>query len=191
MTPNTARAASYPAFWSEIAPCEHLVQMYANDEALLGALEGFVRGGVEKGEVVMLLATPTQLSALNMRLAAQGFDLEGARSRQLYITVDANESLHKFMVRNWPDESLLQHFIHTLVARANGRPVRVFSGMQSLLMACGHSTAVLRLEQLWHKLCDRYQLALFCAYPRKDFGGDLGSALRAISATHSCVVPSG
>jgi len=188
MSPNPDRAASLNASWSEIVPREHLVQIYPNDETLLDALEAFTCGGIEKGEVVMLIATPTQLSALHRRLVARGFDLDGARARQLYLTFDANEALQKIMVRNWPDESLMQHYIHRLVARAHGRRIRAFSGMHALLYSRGQATAVLRLEQLWHKLCDRRELILFCAYARSAFTADMGSTMRAICATHSCVI---
>lgn len=31
-------------FWGEIAPCEHLVQIYEDDEAFVDSLERFVAG---------------------------------------------------------------------------------------------------------------------------------------------------
>lgn len=189
MTSNTARAAAFNAFWSNAAPREHLVQMYASDRARLAALAGFIGAGLEKGEVVVLIDTPLQLSALHHHLISLGFDLEAARARQLYFTIDANEALESFMVRDWPDESLLQHFVHRLVARANGRRIRAFSGMQALLVARGQSTAVLRLEHLWHRCCDAHDLLLLCAYPRSEFAQGMDGAMRALCATHTCVVP--
>ena len=31
-------------FWGEMSPCDHLVQIYQDDEILLDSLEGFVAG---------------------------------------------------------------------------------------------------------------------------------------------------
>jgi len=43
-------ATTSEVFWGEIAPCEHLVQIYDNDGAFLDSLEGFVAGGLRAGD---------------------------------------------------------------------------------------------------------------------------------------------
>jgi hypothetical protein len=175
-------------FWADIAPCEHLVQIYPGDTVFLDALESFVSAGFEKGEAIVLIATPEHLDALQRRLRARGFDLDAARERALYITLDADESLQKFMIRGWPDESLFQHFVHRIVERAGARRIRAFGEMVALLWARGQGGAMLRLEQLWHKICQRDGLALLCAYPRNGFTHDADNTIRDICATHSCVI---
>lgn len=174
--------------WADLAPCEHLVQIYNSRDSFLDTLEGFVTGGLNKGESVVLIATPEHVDALSRRLSSRGYDLDAARERQQFLTLDADESLQKFMVRGWPDESLFQHFVHRTLERAGGRQVRAFGEMVALLWARGQSGAMIRLEQLWHKLCHRDGLALFCAYPRSAFTQDAESSLREICAAHSCVV---
>ncbi len=44
------------AFWSEIASCDHVVQIYENDGVFVDALAGFVGGGINTGECVIVIA---------------------------------------------------------------------------------------------------------------------------------------
>jgi hypothetical protein len=57
-----------PIFWGEIAPCEHLVQIYADQGVFLDSLEGFVSGGLLAGEGVIVIGTRAHLIALEQRL---------------------------------------------------------------------------------------------------------------------------
>jgi hypothetical protein len=178
----------YNLFWADITPCEHLVQIYPSDEVLLDALEGFVVGGFTKGEAIVLIATPGHRAALNHRLVSRGFNLEGIRARQMYLTLDAEESLQKFMIKGWPDDVLFKHFIQSTLSRAGGKRVRAFGEMVALLWAHGHGAAMHRLEELWHKVCHKEELALFCAYPRSGFTEDAEGTIRQIWGTHSRVI---
>jgi hypothetical protein len=187
MAVSTSPAVAKNFNWTALSPHEHLVQLYARDADLLDSLEDYVRNGIEKGEVVVLVVTPEHLDALDQRLAARGFDLDGARAHQLYLTFDASETLQKFMVRDWPDEALFQHFIHRIVTRANGRRIRAFGEMVALLLARGQTDAMLRLEQLWQPACEKHAFMLFCAYPRNAFA-DMDGSIRSVCAAHSCVI---
>ena len=44
-------------FWGEIAPCDHLLQIYENDTEYLSALSRFVSDGFKKNESVVIIAT--------------------------------------------------------------------------------------------------------------------------------------
>ena len=59
-------------FWGEMAPCEHLVQIYEDDDSFLDKLEGFVASGLDAGESVVVIATPGHLSSLHRRLLKRG-----------------------------------------------------------------------------------------------------------------------
>jgi len=174
--------------WNTLAAREHLVQIYVNESTLLDSLEQYVAAGIENGEVIVLIATQAHLEALEERLASSGFDIDGARSHQLYITFDASDTLQKFMVRDWPDEALFQHFVHRVIQRADGRRIRAFGEMVALLLARGQTEAMLRLEYLWHRALERHDLLLFCAYPRAAFMPHMGSTVRDVYAAHSCVI---
>ena len=181
-------------FWGEISPCEHLVQIYDDDVRFLRALHGFVAGGIEAGEAVVVIATAEHLRALGERLADGGVDPTRAAAEGLYIPLDAEEALARFMVDGWPDERLFEQFVTGLLVQAGagpggtGRRVRAFGEMVALLWQQGHCGATVRLEHLWHRLCVRQAFALFCAYPRAGFTQSADTSIKEICAAHSRVV---
>ena len=56
--------------------------------------------------------------------------------------------------------------------RAGGRRVRAFGEMVAVMWARGEQGATVRLEHLWHRLCQSEAFSLFCAYPRIGFTQD-------------------
>jgi len=178
-------------FWGEIAPCEHLVQIYEEDRIFLDALEGFVTGGIRAGDGVVVIAMPNHLRALEERVTGRGVDIEAARSRDEYIALDAEETLSKFMVNQWPDERLFDKLVSDLIKRSGrgGRRVRAFGEMVAMLWAQGSSGAVVHLEYLWHRFCREKAFCLFCAYPKAGFtSDDMESSMREICEAHTRVV---
>ena len=178
-------------FWGEIAPSDHLVQIYEDENVFLDTLEGFVGGGLKAGEGVILIATAAHLSALEGRLKAGGLDVDAARSEDQYVSEVAEEVLAKFMEKSWPDDKLFTEVISELLARAgkNGRKVRAFGEMVAILWARGDTGATLRLEHLWHNLCEAEGFSLFCAYPKVGFTQDAKESISEICAAHSRVIP--
>ena len=177
-------------FWGEIPPSEHLVQIYQDDGVILDALEGFGGGGLRTGDCVLVIATAAHLRALEARLTAQGVDVWAARGRDQYIPLDAEDALAQFLVKGWPDAELFEQLVTDLLARArrNGRRVRAFGEMVALLWGQGHNGATVRLEHLWHRLCQTEGFSLFCAYPRIGFTQDAEASIRDICALHSKVI---
>jgi len=177
-------------FWGEIAPSEHLVQLYGNDQTFLDALEGFVLGGLQKGEAVVLIATPQHRQALGGRLQNHGIDLGAFRKEEQYISLDAGETLSSFMVGDWPDDARFRNEVTGILSRAtkNKRRVRAFGEMVALLWADGRHGATVRLEHMWHQLCRSEGFPLFCAYPRSGLTQDAGESIREILNTHSQIL---
>ena len=177
-------------FWGEIAPCEHLVQIYADDEIFLDALEGFVAAGLDAGDGVVVIATSAHRYALEERLRGRGFDLSAAYLREQFIPLDADATLSRFMVDGWPDDDRFHLLVAELLKRAGGggRRVRAFGEMVALLWARGDCGATVRLEYLWNNLCQKNAFSLFCAYPKIGFTESPGIAVQAICAVHSRVI---
>ena len=150
-------------FWGEIPPSEHLVQIYEDDGVILEALEGFVSSGLWVGDCVLVIATAAHLRALEARLMAQDVDVWAARGRDQYIPLDAEDALSQFLVKGWPDAELFEQLVSGLLTRArrNGRRVRAFGEMVALLWGQGHNGATVRLEHLWHRLCQSGGLLSF------------------------------
>ena len=185
-----ATTAEFQVFWGELAPCDHLVQIYADDNVFLDTLEGFVAGGLKAQDGVVVIATPVHRASLDARLRAHGFDLDEARAQDQYIVLDAEQTLARFMIKGWPDEELFEELIAELTDRAGaaGRRVRAFGEMVAILWANGNTGATVRLEHLWHKVCQREGLSLFCAYPKSGFTQGAEDSIKEICDAHSRVI---
>ena len=177
-------------FWGEMAPCEHLVQIYADDCAFLDTLEGFVASGLFAGEGVVVIATSAHLSLLNRRLLKRGSSIARAMDSDQYLALDAEAMLSMFMSNGWPDEELFNNFVTGILSRAKkgGRRVRAFGEMVAILWAQGNSGATVRLEHLWQELCEEQQFVLFCAYPKCGFTRETSESIKDICDKHSRVI---
>jgi hypothetical protein len=177
-------------FGGEIAPGQHIAQLYEDDAALLDALTTFVAGGLTSGESIIVIATPEHLRALRERLVCARIDLATAIIKDRYITLNAETALSAFMAEGWPDEKLFLNFISHLFDRAaaGDRQVRAFGEMMALLWTKGQAAATVRLEQLWNQFCQKSRLTVFCAYSSAAFTGDAFQTLAEICAEHTRVI---
>src|SRR5262245_61363393 len=141
----------FNVFWKELAPREHLLHLYEDDQVLLETLVGFVAGGLQGKDAVVIIATRGHLEALEDRLSAAGIELGAARSEDRYIALDAEKALETFMHGQWPDEALFAKFVGAVTSRARGegRRVRAFGEMVAILWAQGNRSATIVLEELW------------------------------------------
>jgi hypothetical protein len=175
-------------FWGELSPCEHFVQIYQDDAVLFDALEGFIGGGLRKGESAIVIATGSHRASLERRLRSQGINVDAASAENRYIALDAEYTLSLFMRNGWPDPDLFSDVVRQLLARTKGSRVRAFGEMVAILWAQGHSGATVRLEHLWHALCGDESFSLFCAYPKSGFTQDATTSIEEICAAHSKVL---
>lgn len=185
------KKCSTQVFWGEIAPCDHLVQIYENDEVLLDSILGFVESGIDSGDSIIIIATDQHLMLLEDRLRLKGIDLEALRASGQYIPLKAREALAKFMVKDWPQEDLFMKMVKELILRARGveeRRVRAYGEMVAILWEEGNAGATVHLEHLWNKFCDTELFCLFCAYPKSGFTQHPYDSLAHICSTHSKVI---
>jgi hypothetical protein len=181
---------NFQIFWGEIAPCDHVLQIYDTDLIFLDSLEGFVGSGILANESVIVIGTSQHLTALEFRLKKQGFDLESLKSEDVYIPLNAEETLAKFIVNGWPDEDRFLATVKAILnrAKASGRKVRAFGEMVAILWAQGNNGATVRLEYLWNSFCETEDFCLFCAYPKAGFTQDANESLMEICKSHSKVI---
>lgn len=177
------------AFWGEIAPCDHLIQIYESEKIFLDTLEGFAGAGILAGDSVVIVATASHLQSLNERLRKQGFNLESLALEHKYIPLEANETLSKFMVNDWPDEDLFRSLVSALLRNAtkNNRKVRAFGEMVAVLWEKGLNGATVQLEHLW---CDLHKggFTLYCAYPKNGFTQSPGESIDTICKAHTKII---
>ena len=178
------------AFWGEVAPCEHMVQMYEAEGVFMDALESYVAGGLRTDDSIVLIATDGHLQALEQRLLHRGFNLDAARADDRYIERDAEETLAKFMVDGWPDETRFRAVVSDLLARAgrNGAHTRAFGEMVAILWSKKLYAATVRLEHLWHRFCAEGGFSLLCAYPISGTTAPAGTSMKQICEAHTHVI---
>ena len=83
-------------FWGEIAPSDHVLQIYENTEVFLDTLVDFVGNGINAGDSVIVIATREHLQAVNEKLAAHTLKVQSLISEGQYIS--------PWMQKNvWPD----------------------------------------------------------------------------------------
>jgi hypothetical protein len=177
-------------FWGEIAPCNHILQIYESDTVFLDTLAGFVGNGINAGDCCIVIATEAHLLSLEARLKEYGIYIETLLSDNRYIPLSAEDTLAKFMVNGWPDETLFMQTVSELfkTARKQNRRVRAFGEMVAILWAQGHNGATVQLEDLWNKFCQKEEFCLFCAYPKSGFTGDINNSIAHICGAHSKMI---
>lgn len=177
-------------FWGEIAPCNHLVQIYETDEIFMDSLEEFVCSGLNTGDNVVLIATGPHLNALTERLVNFGFNVDRIKDENRLIVLSAEETLARFMRNGWPDEKLFYDTVKEVIGQAKqaDRRIRAFGEMVAVLWSQGHNGATVRLEHLWNEFCKSEAFSLFCAYPKSGFTQDANTSLLEICSAHSKVL---
>ena len=182
------------SMWNEIGPRDHFCQFYDHNDILIDSIDQFIGPGLSCGESAIVIVTPEHLSKLNFKLSARGINVDTAKADNLYIPLDAEETLSKFMNKDWPDQSTFLEVIRGILSRAahGNRRVRAFGEMVALLWAQGNRPATIRLEKLWNDLIKSEMFSLFCAYPREAFDVvGCHASLIDICAAHSPIISAG
>jgi len=176
-------------FWAEQAHADHVVQVYDNDKILIDALTEFVIGGFKAGDSSIIIATDIHLSSLTDRIKNSGFKLELLQAQNRFIALDVSVVLSKFMVNDWPDETLFFKTISDIVEKigVTGR-IRAFGEMVAILWERELHGATIHLEHLWDKFFTQHPLCLFCAYPKKAFAENYESSVQHICRMHSKLI---
>ncbi len=181
--------AGFGVLADPIKPCEHFVHFYDNELVFLNSLETFILRGLMDGEAVVVIALPSHRTALEFRLAGHGLNLAKLIASEQLVLLDARETLHTFMWDGLPSEPLFEEVLGKLVRRLRSghRTVRAFGEMVGILWEQGNRAATLRLEEIWHRFCQREGLVLYCAYREETFASEPESR-RRICGSHSHLI---
>lgn len=171
--------------------CEHAVQFYEADAFLAKTVSAFIAEGLEAGEAGIVIATPDHRKAITKCLLDRGIDLKNLKAEGRYVSIDARETLSRFVIDGWPDDKLLEKVADELLRRATGRRgVRLFGEMVALLWAEGNLEGAIRLEELWNEHKQDRPLNVLCAYWIGGFSSPSNSdVFDRLCRAHSRVYP--
>jgi hypothetical protein len=165
----------------------HAVQFYEHQDSLCRIVGEFLGSGLERGEPVVVIATPAHTAAIDECLRARGLDVEALTRLGDYVKVDAREALAMFMVDALPDSRAFRHTMsETIRLASRGREnatVRAYGEMVDLLWKDGLEAAAIRLETLWNELATTHGFQLLCGYSMGNFYK--GAAIEDIKSAHS------
>ncbi|HET6333542.1 MAG TPA: MEDS domain-containing protein [Polyangiales bacterium] len=150
----------------------HGVQFYDDDQQLCASVSDYLAAGFVAGDALMVVSTPEHWSAFSDRLQATGHDVDGARAEGQLVTLDARETLSRFVRDSMPDESLFRATLEPQIVRCTHEKVgrlRIYGEMVDLLWRDGNTLAALLLEQQWNGLHQTGSFWLFCGYVSEPF----------------------
>src|SRR5688572_347809 len=102
--------------WTEMSDTDHFVQFYEADGFLLNSLSGFVGNAINSGDAAIVIATREHRDGLDELLLANGTDVIGAKACGRFISLDAAETLSKFMLGDSPDAGAFNNVMGGVIA---------------------------------------------------------------------------
>ena len=179
---------------ADAAPCDHIVQLYQDQEFLNRAVCRFAHAGLANGEGVILVSTLPHWNGFGARLEAEGVDVEAAQERGQLMVVDADELLPRFMRDAMPDPPVFRRVFGNVLGQARARgsypEVRVWGEMVNVLWERGDVAASMNLEDQFDQLGKKSDIAIFCSFLMDNFNGDVHEhMLPRLGTNHSHLIP--
>ncbi len=176
------------------APRDHVVQLYQDQDFLNRAVCRFAAAALANGEGLILVPTVQHWNAFRPRLIAEGIDVEAVQQRGQLTIVDADELLPRFMHNAMPDSPVFLGLAADVIARAHGggryEKVRWWGEMVNILWERGDVAASMNLEDLFHQLAQKHDIAIFCSFLMDNFNGEIHTRmLPRLGENHSHLIP--
>jgi len=150
---------------------DHLVTFYESSAFLAASVRRFLLEGLDRGETIVVVATPAHRDAFAAALADGGHDVARSRREGRYLELDAAATLAELVVDGELDPARFDHVVRRFIEglAAAGHGVRVFGEMVALLWEAGEFDLALALEDRWNALIALVPLPLLCGYPLAGF----------------------
>lgn len=170
-----------------IQQSEHHLQLFDSSKSLAETVSEFLFAAFQRGEPILVVATPEHREILSRRLAEAGVNVREAALANRLAIHDAVQMLDKFMRQDAPNPVAFDEVVGSLVARlSNGKRLCIYGEMVDVLAAQGKYKAACQLEELWNRLGRRETFTLFCGYASGHFGDPrTAKVLADICASHS------
>src|SRR5688500_10717685 len=85
------------ANWADMGDADHFVQFYDADEYLADSVAGYAAAALRAGDAAVVVATPAHRALIDARLNAGGVDAASHAAAGSYVSLDAAETLDRFM----------------------------------------------------------------------------------------------
>ena len=179
---------------SHAAPHDHVVQLYQDQDFLNRAVCRFAGAALANGEGLILVPTVEHWNAFRPRLEAEGVDVKGAQASGQLRVVDADELLPRFMQKALPDGPMFLGLAGEIIAgtRGAGRfpKVRWWGEMVNVLWERGDIAASMNLEDLFDRVAQEQNIAIFCSFLMDNFNGEIHThMLPRLGENHSHLIP--
>jgi MEDS: MEthanogen/methylotroph, DcmR Sensory domain len=187
-----------PESWDRLVenagPCDHIVQLYQDEDFLSRAVCRFAGGALANGEGIILVPTPAHWNAIRPRLEAEGVDVKAARERGQLTVVDSDECLPRFMRNSMPDSSIFLGLAADVIGQARAgvryEKVRWWGEMVNVLWERGDVAASMSLEDQFDQLAKKHDIAIFCSFLMDNFNGEVHThMLPRLATNHSHLIP--
>ena len=171
----------------------HEVQFYSSDFVLVESLSRFIASALKSRNAVVVLATKAHREDLVQQLIAGGFDVDDAKNRGTYISLDAADTLSTFMVDGTLDRLRCFEGLCTLIesavkaAQTEGLCVSICGEFVGLLCAEGNIKAAIRLEEVANDFARSHNVEMMCAYPLSSFANEHADTYERICAEHTAI----
>ena len=189
---------SKPESWDRLVenagPCDHIVQLYQDEDFLSRAVCRFAGGALANGEGIILVPTPDHWNAIRPRLEAEGVDVKAARARGQLTVVDSDECMPRFMRDSMPDSSIFLGLAADVIGQARAgvryEKVRWWGEMVNVLWERGDVAASMTLEDQFDQLAKKHDIAIFCSFLMDNFNGEVHThMLPRLGTNHSHLIP--
>lgn len=172
------------------APRSHLVKFYEDDVALTREAGAYLMQGLQKGEALILVATPDHRDLLLSDLEAAGADPDMLMAEKRLRVLDAKEILDRLILNGDVDPDRFRTVVGGVVDEtlnaAGASRVRAYGEMVDLLWDQGELFTALRLEAQWEDLIRMRPITLLCGYRMNLLGvGRESAAMESVCDMHS------
>ncbi len=169
-------------------PIDHFVELYEDEHALVTSVAKFTSNGIRAGESSVVIADRSRREAIETELDRR-LDLRDAIWSGNYISLDAHQTMSRFVTEGEPDPEKFDAAAREIVSRAarHSKEVRLFGEIVAIMWDQGYVAGALALEDLWNGFVPAEPMKLFCAYPLSGFGRDDQASMDAVCEKHSRV----
>ncbi len=177
---------------SEMVTAAHALHVYPDDTALSTTVAAFLAPAFADGHAILSIGTRPHIAAIEQRLRTDGCDVDGARARGQYLTLDAESAVALLLRDGLPTKETFDSVVGTHLQRlaADHGNVRAFGEIVNLLWRDGKRAAALRLEELWNDALGYHPLSLICGYAERTIRDSSSYApLESIRNVHGRLIP--